>query len=279
MAEDTGASTDEGSWEARRERALGAYRAARGEQADAVRATNWLERRHGALGSFAVDTVMGDLWGRAVLPPRDQAFIRLSALMVHARGEELEAHTEIALDIGLSREEIEEVLLHCAVYGGFPAAMASSRHIDAVWNRKDGTTRVEGRPPAERKSDEQRRIDAADVRRTLTGGRSNPDPDADLAAMEEALGAVGTIAFHWAFGEVWSRPQLSRRDRSLVVISMLAALGQVEELAFHVPAGLNHGLSRTEIEETMTMMCIYAGVPKAVDGMRATRKAFTKLDR
>jgi len=55
------------------------------------------------------------------------------------------------------------------------------------------------------------------VRRTLTGGRANPDPARDLAAMEEALGGVGTIAFRWAFGEVWSRPELGRRERSIVL--------------------------------------------------------------
>jgi alkylhydroperoxidase/carboxymuconolactone decarboxylase family protein YurZ len=99
-----------------------------------------------------------------------------------------------------------------------------------------------------------------------------------MANMAERLGDVGILAFRWAFGEVWSRSELSRRDRSLVVLAILTALGQEAELAFHVPAGLNHGLSRTEIEEVMVQMCLYAGIPKAVDGMRATREAFAKLD-
>ena len=270
---------EQGSWEERRARGLAAFEAARGEGTDPERVARYLERRHGALGSFAVDVVMGDVWGRGVLSLRDQAFARLAALMAHARGDELEAHTVTALESGLSREEIEEVLLHCAVYAGFPAAMESSRHIDAVFCRVEGVERIEGRPPAARKSDEERRRDAADVRRTLTGGRADPDPEADLAALEEALGGVGTIAYHWAFGEVWSRPQLSRRDRSFVVIGILTALGQTEELAFHVPAGLNHGLTREEIEEIMVFMCIYAGVPRAVDGVRAARAAFAKIDR
>jgi alkylhydroperoxidase/carboxymuconolactone decarboxylase family protein YurZ len=82
----------------------------------------------------------------------------------------------------------------------------------------------------------------------------------------------------WAFGEIWSRPQLSRRDRSLVVISILTALGQDAELAFHVPAGLSHGLTREEIEEIMTHLSLYAGFPRAVDGMQAARRAFAKID-
>jgi alkylhydroperoxidase/carboxymuconolactone decarboxylase family protein YurZ len=89
---------------------------------------------------------------------------------------------------------------------------------------------------------------------------------------------VGTLAFRWAFGEVWSRPQLSRRDRSLVVIALLAALGQEGELAFHVPAGLHHGLTRVEVEEIMVHLCLYAGIPRGVDGFRAARAAFAKID-
>jgi alkylhydroperoxidase/carboxymuconolactone decarboxylase family protein YurZ len=116
------------------------------------------------------------------------------------------------------------------------------------------------------------------VRRTLTAGRANADPAVDLGNMQRVLGDVGTLAFRWAFGEIWSRPELSRRDRSLVVIAILAALGQGSELAFHVPAGINHGLTREEIEEIMVHLCLYAGFPKAVDGMRATREAFAKID-
>ena len=67
-------------------------------------------------------------------------------------------------------------------------------------------------------------------------------------------------------------------DRSLVVSSILTALKCTDELAFHVPAGLNHGLSRTEIEEIMVQMTIYGGVPRAIEGSRAMREAFARID-
>ena len=63
-----------------------------------------------------------------------------------------------------------------------------------------------------------------------------------------------------------------------MVIALLAAMGQERELAFHVPAGLHHGLAREEIEEIMVHLCLYAGFPKGVDGMRAARAAFAKID-
>ncbi len=236
-----------------------------------------MERRFGALGTFGFNAV-GDLWSRPQLSRRDRSLLVISVLSAQARDEELELHTQVGLHHGLTRVEIEEVLLHVAAYAGFPAAMAAFRRMDAAFRKAEGVERIEGHRPAERLSDAERDTRAADVRRTLTGGRAAADPAADLANLQRALGDVGTFAFRWAFGEVWSRSELSRRDRSLVVVTLLAALGQESELAFHVPAGLNHGLTRSEIEEIMVHLCFYAGFPKGVDGLRAARAAFAKID-
>ncbi|HCO60079.1 MAG TPA: carboxymuconolactone decarboxylase family protein, partial [Porticoccaceae bacterium] len=61
-----------------------------------------------------------------------------------------------------------------------------------------------------------------------------------------------------AFGEVWARPQLSRRDRSLLVVSVLTVLGRGDELDIHVPAAIRHGVTRTELEELMLTAFAYA---------------------
>jgi 4-carboxymuconolactone decarboxylase len=236
-----------------------------------------LERRLGALGSFGFD-VVGDLWSRPQLSRRDRSLLVLAVLSAQGRDEELELHTQVGLHHGLARVEIEEILLHVAAYAGFPAAMAASRHMDAAFRKAEGVERLAGRQPAERLSDAERDARAADVRRTLTNGRAAADPATDLVNLQNAIGDVGTLAFRWAFGEVWSRPQLSRRDRSLVVVAILGALGQEGELAFHVPAALNHGLTRTEVEEIMVHLSLYAGFPRAVDGIRAARAAFARLD-
>ncbi|MFN0028268.1 MAG: carboxymuconolactone decarboxylase family protein [Acidimicrobiales bacterium] len=239
-----------------------------------------MERRLGALGTVAMNAVMGDLWCRPQLSRRDRSLVVVSVLMAQARQDELQVHVANALTHGMSREEVDELLLHVAAYAGFPAAMHSVRIVDAAYNKLDGlepTARRE-RTPAEHLDDTERDARAADVRRTLTNGRAAADPATDLANMVGLLGDVGALAYRFAFGEVWSRPQLSRRDRSLCVIAILAALGQTHELSVHVPGGLNHGLTRTEIEEVMVQMCLYAGFPRAVDGMLATRAAFAKID-
>ncbi|MBV1876569.1 MAG: carboxymuconolactone decarboxylase family protein [Pseudomonadales bacterium] len=234
-----------------------------------------MERKLGALGTYAF-TAVGQMWNRPQLSRRDRSLMIISVLAAQSRDEELVGHTRIGLRHGLSREEIEEINLHIAAYAGFPAAMAANRYMDEAFCEVFKVDKITDRKPADHIGDEERLLRAADVRKTLTAGRANDNPEQDLAALTDQLGGLGDWAMKWAFGEIWSRPELSRRDRSLVVIAILTALGQEAELAFHVPGGLNHGLKAEEIEEMMTHMCLYVGFPRAVDGMRAARQAIEK---
>lgn len=245
---------------------------------DAERGALAMQRRHGALGSFAVDVVMGDIWARPQLSRRDRSLIVISVLAALGSEEELSLHTDVGLNHGLTHIEIEEILLHVAVYAGFPMAMQASRHVDERFRVRDGVDRLAERPPSALQSDLARRAAACEVRQTLTAGRSDPEPESDFDAFVESLGEVGRVAYQWAFGDVWARDELSRRDRSMVVVAILTALSLVDELDFHVPAALNHGLSRIEIEEIMVQMTIYGGVPRAIEGSRAMKAAFAKID-
>ena len=249
-----------------------------GTVAEPERGARSFRRQHGALGSFAFDVVMGDVWARPQLSRRDRSLIVISVLATIGSTEELSLHTQVGLNNGLTRTEIEELVLHVAAYAGFPMAMQASRVVTDRFCQIDGVDRLPERTGAEDLDDAERRLRAHDVRKSLTGGRCADDVDADYAAMVEHLGDVGMIAYHWAFGDLWSRDELNRRDRSLIVIAILTVLSRIDELAFHVPAGLNHGLNREEIEEVMVQMTIYGGIPRAVEGIQATRRAFEKID-
>ncbi len=231
-----------------------------------------MERNMGALGTFAF-TAVGEMWSRPGLSRRDRSLMIVSVLAAQSRDEELVLHTQIGLRHGLKRSEIEEINLHIAAYAGFPAAMAASRRMDDGIRQAEGLDRLEERQGADHLDDDERLSRAAEVRQSLTAGSAASDPEVDLKNMRDVLGGVGEWAMLYAFGEIWARPQLSRRDRSLVVIAILTALGQEAELAFHVPGGLNHGLTQEEIEEMMTHLCLYVGFPRAVEGMRAVKKA------
>jgi 4-carboxymuconolactone decarboxylase len=71
-----------------------------------------------------------------------------------------------------------------------------------------------------------------------------------------------------AFGLIWSRPGLAIRDRSLVTVAQLAALGRSEELRAHLAGALNVGLTREELVEVLMHTAVYAGVPTANDALR-----------
>jgi 4-carboxymuconolactone decarboxylase len=235
-------------------------------------------RRHGALGSFAVDHVLGNLWSRPQLSRRDRSLIVISFLGTIGSIEEFRSHVRGALHHGVTRAEVEEVVLQIAGYAGFPMAMQAARIVDEVFCAIDGIARQPDRGEARAKDDPERWRDAADVLGTLFAGRMPADPAVARAGLVESLGGVGELAFDWAFGELWSRTQLSRRDRSLVTVAILAILARADELAVHVPGALNHGVTRDEVEEVMVQLTVYGGFPRAVEGMRAARAAFARID-
>ena len=237
-----------------------------------------MEKRHGDLGTFAVDHVLGNLWSRPQLSRRDRSLIVVAFLTTIGARDELHAHVLGALNHGLSKDEVREIVNQVAGYGGFPMAMQATRIVDKAFCKVDGIDRVPPRDPGPYLDDDVRATNAVDVLGTLFAGRISSDSAEARAGMLDALGGVGEMAFDWGFGELWARPELSRRDRSMVTVAILAMLRCAEELAVHVPAALNHGCSREEVEEIMVQLTVYGGFPRAVEGIRAARAAFAKID-
>jgi 4-carboxymuconolactone decarboxylase len=264
--------------EQRRRNGIDLLRTLGGGRYDPVKAAATMVREHGALGSFAVDHVLGNLWSRAPLSRRDRSLIVVAFLAAQGATEELKSHVRGALNHGVERTELEEVVLQVAGYAGFPMAMQASRLVTEAFNAEDKVPQQPDRSEAQRKDDPQRRADAVDVMGTLFAGRAARDPEVARADIVDALGGVGELVFDWAFGELWSRDQLSRRDRSMITVAILAILARPEELAVHIPGALNHGVTREEVEEVMTQLSVYGGFPRAVAGMRAARAAFARID-
>lgn len=81
------------------------------------------------------------------------------------------------------------------------------------------------------------------------------------------------------FGQVYQRPGLQLRERSIVTISILTALGRADQLRNHVRAGLNVGLSRQAIAEVLLQAAFYAGVPAGLNALRAAEAVFAEIDK
>ena len=119
--------------------------------------------------------------------------------------------------------------------------------------------------PAVAKDDDQRSADARAVMARLSANQPVGGVGADM-------GSFAGTAGRFAFGDLWSRDELSRRDRSLVVVATLTTQDKPTELRFHLQAALNHGVTAVELEELMITVIGYVGFPTAVEGFRALRE-------
>lgn len=97
-------------------------------------------------------------------------------------------------------------------------------------------------------------------------------------ATERLLPALNRMTDSALFEQVWQAPGMSRRDRSLVTFSALAALGHHRELAYQARAALRLGITREELVQTMHQLVFYAGLPAAHGGLRVLAQVFDELD-
>ena len=108
----------------------------------------------------------------------------------------------------------------------------------------------------------------------MTENTATPQP----SAAEQMLGhfAPGLVHFTDAvlFGEVWKRPQLSPRDRSLVTVAALVAGGNAEQLTFHLQHAKDNGVTQDELVEAITHLAFYAGWPKAFSAIGVAKQVF-----
>jgi len=114
------------------------------------------------------------------------------------------------------------------------------------------------------------------VRREVLG---DAHVDRAMAAITDVTREFQEFITRTAWGDVWTRPGLARRERSIAVLSSLIAHGHHEEFAMHVRAALGNGLSRDEIAEVILQSAIYSGVPAANSAFRIAQQVFADLDR
>ncbi len=109
-------------------------------------------------------------------------------------------------------------------------------------------------------NDEERHTQGMTVRRAVLG---DAHVDRAVAGTTDFTAPFQDFITRYAWGEVWSRPGLSRAERSMITLTALAVLGKEEELAMHLRAALRNGLTAEQIREVLLHAAIYAGVPAA----------------
>ena len=264
------ASAGDSDYKERRARGIATLNSLMGVK-DASQMAAKLEAENGALGSFALDFVMGDIWSRPGLSKRDRNLIVLTMLATLHQTNQLKYYVPGGLNHGLTVVEIREIMTHVAAYAGFPRALDAMAETNRILTELGHRPQNGKLPGAEKFSNAERRQRGVEVMAKLSG---NPaaDPEKVITAMAGKLGPLGAYGIDFAFGEVWARSELSRRDRSLLVVSVLTALGRTKELHIHVPAAIRHGVTKAELEELMLTAFAYAGAPLAVEGMHVVQE-------
>ena len=102
--------------------------------------------------------------------------------------------------------------------------------------------------------------------------------DNSLANADEFFRAFQKITTEMVWGEIWTRPGLPRKMRSILNIGMLTALNRPNELRLHLRAALNNGVTREEIKEILLQACVYCGIPAGLDAFKVAMEVFKEAD-
>jgi 4-carboxymuconolactone decarboxylase len=215
-----------------------------------------------ALDRYTQGTVRGDLWKRPGLSPRDRSIVTLAALVARNHTAEMSYYLNLALDSGVKPGEVSELITHLAFYSGWGNAMSAVAVANDVFaQRKIGADQL---PPA---SPELLPIDEA--------------AEADRAArVGQQFGEVAPGLVQYTtdilFNDLWLRPGLAPRDRSLVTVSALIASGQVAQVPYHLNRAMDNGLTQAQAAEAITHLAFHAGWPNAMSALPVAKDVFEK---
>lgn len=216
---------------------------------------------------------LGEVWSRPLLDLKTRCFITIAALGALTRSEQLAVYVHAALNLGIPPEDILEALMQMGVYSGLGAASIGMDVARDVFTecglRKPGNGA--GMTPKIPMTYEERYAAFMRVGKDLSIGRLGHGPDAKplrpLQAGPWAIVAqnlpleweVGQINGQYGYGEIWGRPALGYRIRSLVTVATLQAVNENDQLHYHLNNALNLNITPDELHEAMLQVGVYCG--------------------
>lgn len=202
-----------------------------------------------ALARYAREDVLADLWRRPQLSPRDRSIVTLAILIARNQPAEFKHQVDVALDNGVTAAEVSEIITHLAFYAGWPNAMSAIAVTQAVFADRGIT--ADQLPPA---SPSLLPLNEQTERQRAVAVEANVGPI-----------SPGLVKFTAdpLFLDLWQRPALKPRDRSLVTVSSLIASGQSTQVTYHLGRAMDNGLTADEAGEIVAHAAFYAGWPNA----------------
>jgi len=215
-----------------------------------------------ALEKYTQDRLIGEVWKRPGLSPRDRSIVTLAALVARNQTIEMPHYLNLALDNGVKPREISETITHLAFYSGWPNAMSAVGIAKDVFAaRKIGSDQLPVASPQLLPLDE-----TAEAQRA--------------SRVSEQFGKVAPGVVQYTtdvlFRDLWLRPDLAPRDRSLVTVSALIAAGQVAQIPYHLNRAMDHGLTQTQTAEVLTHLAFYVGWPNVFSALPVAKEVFEK---
>lgn len=202
-----------------------------------------------ALARFGNEVLTEDLWARNELSRRDRSIVTVAILIARHQPAELKHYVDVALKNGVTAAEISEIVTHLAFYSGWPSAMSAVAVMkDIFLARGIGREQLAAASP-----------ELLPLNQAVENQRST--------TVEQNFGAIspGLVKFTTQplFLDLWQRPGLKPRDRSLVTVSALIAAGQSAQIGYHLNRAMDNGLTAEEAGEVVAHAAFYAGWPNA----------------
>lgn len=101
-------------------------------------------------------------------------------------------------------------------------------------------------------------------------------PSPAQQAFGDVAPKLATMTDEWLFGDIWERPGLKKRDRSVITVAVLTALYRIEQLPFHLNRALDNGVTKDELVELITHVTMYAGWPTGASAIMLAKKVFAE---
>jgi 4-carboxymuconolactone decarboxylase len=215
-----------------------------------------------ALEHYTKGPLLDGLWKRPEMSPRDRSIVTVAALIARIQTIEMPFHFALALDNGVKPSELSEIITHLAFYSGWANAMSAVAVAKVLFHQRG--IGIDQLPP-EKENLMPLNEDAEAQRATQVNNNFGHVTPGLVQNTTELL-----------FRDLWLRPALALRDRSLVTVSALIASGQIAQITYHLNRAMDNGLTQPQASEVVTQIAFYAGWPNAFSALPIVKEVFEK---
>jgi 4-carboxymuconolactone decarboxylase len=218
-----------------------------------------------ALEAYTQERLYGEVWKHPGLTARDRSLITIAALIARDQTPALTYYFNQAIENGVKPREISETITHLAFYAGWANALGAVGAARDVFAQRGISAD---------------QIPAASVQLLPLGrSRRGRSGKARQRTIRRYRARRCPIHHRGPIPDLWRRPDLAPRDRSLATVSALIATGQAAQLPYHLNRAMDYGLTQPEAAEVLTHLAFYTGWPSVFSALPVAKDVFAKRPR